>query len=308
MDPQHVGIAVAILANVLNGVSFVPQKLAHNRAQRTGTHYLRQPAWWLGTVLNVLGELGNFLSYSLAPASVVAPLGAVGVMSNAVASRLQLKERMTLRASLGTLLCAGGAAAIVFSVPPSSSESSGGMDSAAVWHNMRSLPFVFLLMFQLSALGVLLPVKEPKAREHVLYYVLLCSVMASMLIVATKGVATYGMTALRGEPRRVFTDPVFYGILVWFVLCLVVQGNFWNQALATYDASKLVPVYFVLYVMTAMLGAAVLYGELLNVPWLWLGVFAAGCTITFAGVFLVSGKPDTQPQTAEALEQEFQML
>jgi hypothetical protein len=41
--------------------------------------YLRSKLWWLGFALMNVGEFGNFLSYAYAPASVVAPLGAVSL-------------------------------------------------------------------------------------------------------------------------------------------------------------------------------------------------------------------------------------
>lgn len=37
--------------------------------------YLRSGTWWIGIVLMVFGEIGNFVAYGFAPASVVAPLG-----------------------------------------------------------------------------------------------------------------------------------------------------------------------------------------------------------------------------------------
>ena len=37
--------------------------------------YLRSGTWWIGILLMVLGEAGNFIAYGFAPASVVAPLG-----------------------------------------------------------------------------------------------------------------------------------------------------------------------------------------------------------------------------------------
>lgn len=55
--------------------------------------YLKSPLWWLGMVLLVAGEFGNFLSYSFAPASLVAPLGAVALISNCFVSPLFLRER-----------------------------------------------------------------------------------------------------------------------------------------------------------------------------------------------------------------------
>ena len=48
------------------------------------TSYLQSRLWWMGFLLMTLGESGNFLSYGFAPASLVSPLGAVSLLSNAV--------------------------------------------------------------------------------------------------------------------------------------------------------------------------------------------------------------------------------
>ena len=37
--------------------------------------YLRSGTWWIGILLMIAGETGNFVAYGFAPASVVAPLG-----------------------------------------------------------------------------------------------------------------------------------------------------------------------------------------------------------------------------------------
>src|ERR1700761_4855055 len=42
---------------------------------------------WFGFFLMNVGEIGNFLSYGFAPASVVAPLGAVSLLDCLVVSR-----------------------------------------------------------------------------------------------------------------------------------------------------------------------------------------------------------------------------
>lgn len=41
-------------------------------------NYLKSKLWWLGLFLMAVGEAANFMSYGLAAASVVAPLGTVG--------------------------------------------------------------------------------------------------------------------------------------------------------------------------------------------------------------------------------------
>ena len=42
--------------------------------------YLKSKIWWCGITLMVLGEVGNFMAYGFAPASVVAPLGTTTVV------------------------------------------------------------------------------------------------------------------------------------------------------------------------------------------------------------------------------------
>jgi hypothetical protein len=45
----------------------------------------------------VLGEVGNFLAYGFAPAILVAPLGTVALISNAVIAPLLLKEAFKVK-------------------------------------------------------------------------------------------------------------------------------------------------------------------------------------------------------------------
>jgi hypothetical protein len=53
--------------------------------------YWRIPLWWLGLLLNMGGEIGNMIAYGFAPASVVAPVGSVGVFFNEVIAVVFLK-------------------------------------------------------------------------------------------------------------------------------------------------------------------------------------------------------------------------
>jgi hypothetical protein len=281
-----VGVCVAVIGNVLNGLSIVRQKRAHERAKATNTHYARHALWWLGISMNIAGEVGNLIAYTFAPAAVVAPLGAVTVIANALESRRALGERVTRTSAYGVFMCVFGASSVVFAVAMSG--GSGSADYTTLnWTHVVSLKFVAFITLDASALIVLLPVKRPVAARSVMYYVYACSCLSSMLVVGLKGVMTFVLvSALRGDALIAFGSPVFYALLVWFVVCLITQNSLFNEALASYDASKLVPPYFVLYVLGSILGAAILYGELDNVRWLEAFVMAIGCTATFIGVHL----------------------
>ena len=55
-------------------------------------------------VLMGLGEVGNFMAYGFAPASLVAPLGSVAVIANTIIASIFLKEPLTMPSMLGVTL------------------------------------------------------------------------------------------------------------------------------------------------------------------------------------------------------------
>jgi hypothetical protein len=77
--------------------------------------YLKSPYWWLGQVLITVGEMGNFLAYGFAPASIVSPLGVVALISNAVIAPFLFKEKFRQRDFWGILIAAAGAVTVVLS-------------------------------------------------------------------------------------------------------------------------------------------------------------------------------------------------
>ena len=76
-----VGIGVSVTGNFLISLSFQIQKDVHNKLEsmpeKEKIHYTKMPRWWFGLLCMALGEVGNFLAYGMAPASLVSPLGAV---------------------------------------------------------------------------------------------------------------------------------------------------------------------------------------------------------------------------------------
>lgn len=101
-----------------------------NKGLRYGSRrksYLRSPYWWVGIVLMCLGEVGNFLAYGFAPASIVSPLGVVAMISNCVIAPCLLKEKFRKRDFWGVLVAIAGAVVVVLSAK-SSEEKIGPHD------------------------------------------------------------------------------------------------------------------------------------------------------------------------------------
>ena len=82
---------------------------------RVVSSYLKDPYWWLGQVLITVGEMGNFLAYGFAPASIVSPLGVVALVSNCVIAPILFKEVFRQRDFWGVLVAMAGAVTVVLS-------------------------------------------------------------------------------------------------------------------------------------------------------------------------------------------------
>ena len=119
---QQVGVVLALCGNIVISVSLNIQKYTHNLNQAaTGGEmaYTDIPLWWTGMALMVVGETGNFLAYAYAPATLVAPLGAVTVVSNCIIAHYVLKEAIRKRNIAGVILAIIGAVFIVVYAPDS---------------------------------------------------------------------------------------------------------------------------------------------------------------------------------------------
>ena len=75
----------------------------------TQASYLSSKLWWLGLLVMILGELGNFIAYGFAPAVLVAPLGTVALVCFSVfdlcciGSHLTLSSTYTYRLAISSL-------------------------------------------------------------------------------------------------------------------------------------------------------------------------------------------------------------
>ena len=116
-----IGVILSVVADVIIAISLNVQKTAHMRNEgadgKPVKSMLKLPLWWLGLLLNVGGELGNMLAYGFAPASVVAPVGSVGVVANEVIAVVFLKEPFRWRDAAGLVAIVAGVVLIIFGVP-----------------------------------------------------------------------------------------------------------------------------------------------------------------------------------------------
>ncbi|KAM4628588.1 magnesium transporter NIPA2-like isoform 3-T3 [Polymixia lowei] len=120
-----VGIVIAVTSSFINGSTFVLQKKGILRARDRGGSYLKDAVWWSGTLSMIVGQIGNFLAYNAAPAVIVTPLGAIGVLFGAVLASWILKEHLNILGKLGCMLCCCGSVVLIIHAPKTETVTSG---------------------------------------------------------------------------------------------------------------------------------------------------------------------------------------
>ncbi|CAG8515616.1 14194_t:CDS:2, partial [Acaulospora colombiana] len=117
--------------------------------QYSEKNYLHSKSWWAGILLMIVGELGNFIAYAFAPASVVAPLGTVALISNVILAPIMLKETFRTQDLAGILIAIIGAVLVVLTSKSEEVKLSPG----AIWAAIKQPQFTIYL-FITCALAV----------------------------------------------------------------------------------------------------------------------------------------------------------
>lgn len=105
--------------------------------KKVASTYLKSPSWWLGQVLVSVGEIGNFLAYGFAPASIVSTLGVVALISNCIIAPIFFGEAFRKRDFWGVVIAVGGAITVVLSAKGEETK----LDPHDVWNAITTMAF-----------------------------------------------------------------------------------------------------------------------------------------------------------------------
>ncbi|KAL5487821.1 hypothetical protein ACEPAI_5929 [Sanghuangporus weigelae] len=243
--------------------------------------YLKSKLWWLGLILMAIGEMGNFISYGFAPASVVAPLGTFALIANCFFAPLMLKERFRKRDLLGILLAILGAITVVLSA----SSSDRRLDPDALIHAITQRPFMVLAAIYAGGAAFLVSLSSQRlGQQHVWVDVGACALFGGFTVLSTKAFSSL----LAREWVALFKEWITYPVLAVLIGTGIGQIRYLNRALMKFDSKVVIPAQFVFFNISAIVGSAVLYGDFRSATLHQMVTFLYGCGATFAGVFMLT--------------------
>lgn len=287
------GVACALSGNLLISLSFQMQRLVHVSGDGT-VSYLWSPLWWLGISCMAAGEIGNLVAYGMAPASLVAPLGAVAVISNACLSRLFLKEIMSYRCMFGVLCALAGAFLVVVNAPRATNRVSMYDGVASVGGLVSGLVVAVAVLFIANPLKWRIGVSAEYASKRVVCYCGLCSLLGGVTVTGAKYVSTAVSQALAGN-GSMWNDRgtcwLTYVLVVGVAGAAVLQVMYLNEALRNFGASLVVPVYYIMFTSVSIGAGMVLFDETAFDPKVLATVlFVCGILLAFSGVFIINNQ------------------
>ncbi|KAL2123963.1 hypothetical protein VTJ04DRAFT_328 [Mycothermus thermophilus] len=246
--------------------------------------YLKDPYWWLGQVLITIGELGNFLAYGFAPASIVSPLGVVALISNCIIAPIFFKELFRARDFWGVLVAVVGAVTVVLSAKTEETK----LGPHEVWDAITTIEFEIYMAVTFALIALLMWLSPRYGSRTILIDLGLVGLFGGYTALSTKGVSSMLSSTLLGA----FTTPVTYALIFVLLLTAIMQVRYLNKALQRFASTQVIPVQFVLFTLSVIIGSAVLYRDFERTTRDQAVKFVGGCLFTFFGVFVItSGRP-----------------
>lgn len=261
-DNVH-GLVLALSSSVFIGSSFIVKKKGLKKAGSTGIRagsggysYLYEPWWWAGMIAMIVGEIANFAAYAYAPAILVTPLGALSIIFSAVLAHFILEEKLHIFGVLGCILCVVGSTSIVLHAPQEKDIES----VKEVWHLATEPGFIVYTCIVLVLVFILIFWFVPRyGQTHLIVYVGICSLMGSLTVMSVKALGIALKLTFSGMNQFIYFQTWFFTIVVIF--CCLLQLNYLNKALDTFNTAVISPVYYVMFTSLTILASIIMFKD-----------------------------------------------
>ncbi|XP_076836466.1 magnesium transporter NIPA4 [Brachyhypopomus gauderio] len=259
-----IGLTLAVFSAFLIGGSVILKKKAllrlatngQTRAGEGGHGYLKDWLWWGGLLTMGGGEAANFAAYMFAPATVVTPLGALSVLFSALLSSHLFGETMNLLGKLGCMLSLLGSTIMVIHAPEE--------EAVKTLHEMTDKLLdpgflVFASILLMACLALIFYFSPRIGQTNILIYISICSLLGSFTVSSVKGLGIAIRTSF-SDPA-VFLHPLTWILLIILAVSVVIQINYLNKSLDTFNTLLVYPIYYVFFTTVVLSTSIILFKE-----------------------------------------------
>lgn len=229
----------------------------------------------------ITGEIGNFVAYGFASVLLVAPLGTVALISNLVMGPLLFGESLTRRDGLGVLATMFGMIIIVRVAGEAEEKRRTLEQLLECLERPEFLVYMIITLTLIMALWVLS--RSTKRKLDIMVDLTIAGVIGGYTVLSIKAISSL----MSLDFVKVFTYKITYITSFIFIVTGVLQIHFLNRALRIFEATKVIPINFVLFTTFSILGSTILYEDYRKIS----AMAIVGVMMMFLGVYLITGEP-----------------
>ncbi|GET02026.1 magnesium transporter NIPA4 [Rhizophagus clarus] len=230
--------------------------------------------WFMGISLVYLGELcGNWVALSLIPASVVTPLGILGVVVNAILAKFFLDEQISFRQTKGYIwILSGVLITILFSATTTdiNIENNLTTTSKLVAYMTRLHVVLWLIIILAVQCILIIMVRARKGISSLVLYVVMTAGFGSLTVVASKFLALLLKVWVfapykpkLGDETASMLALIFSLLVIIFILIIGIIGQETCKQLALnkYRVTQFQPMFYASHVTFVALSGMIVFEE-----------------------------------------------
>ena len=290
------GLILSVIADIISPFGVALQKIGHQRNER----FWRSGVWWLGLGLMIGAEIGNGVAYGdeQIATSAITAVGCIGILANAIISRVLLKEVFTRYNLLGAAIVVIGVLQVI-GFAPRSEEPIDVWDERGISARPISIAVISTLAGFVVVSTSFAFYKNPRRTGQSILWILPSSIFGGLGVIAARYAFMLVIDAAQTKQLHMFNDTVFYISWVGIVVCGIGQLFAFNKALAIDDTRIVVPVFYVLFTLIASTASSIVYNEFTKgslVEWI---LFIDSFVLCIGGIMLLLHRTPTENRSIE---------
>ncbi|KAM3227546.1 hypothetical protein ACQJBY_054380 [Aegilops geniculata] len=153
------------------------------------------------------------------------------------------------------------------------------------WLGMVTSFIVYSCVAVVGALFLIFWAVKRSGHRKMLVYIAICSLMGSLTVISVKAVAIALKLSFSESNQFIYVQTWFFIFVV--IICCLVQLNYLNKALDSFNTAVVSPVYYVMFTILTILANMIMYKDWVSQSATQIATQLCGFVTIVAGTFLL---------------------
>ncbi|KAK4512790.1 uncharacterized protein ATC70_003497 [Mucor velutinosus] len=320
-----IGIGVSVITNLVQSFAMAFQRKSHILNDtvypvEARKHALKRPMWVISFASFLTANIiGSIFSIGYLPIVILAPIGAMGLVFNAIAAKIVLGDPFKRNTVIGTLLIVIGALLVgLFGVIPEPDHDID--DLIRLYRKPAFIAYFSILEFVIitglltthyfermyylmesaampptnmgKLIGKWVTMEDLKKYCGISYGVLSGNISSQSILFAKSGLELIILSVVFDKNQLQYA--LTWILLVMMVLTAILQLYYLNKGLQLCDTVIMIPLSSCTFNVSCLFNGLVYYDQWSRIIWWHLLLVMFGVAVTICGVLLISWKPSTK--------------